>query len=399
MTETENQTDGGQKRRCPLCACVNASVTRRVVARLTDYIVWGMLSVTALFLLLRHTYETQNETLGAFFNMPFSLFIFMYAMFVAYVFVEASLICLFKTTLGKWLAGLTVTDENGEKLTYKASLRRAWTVFFKGMWLFLPYISLIAPLFWLYRYCRVKSFAWDDSSRVQTGNFPIAFKIVLLIFYATIAYGMISTYRQAASFPDLPDENAFLQSYSMALEPYGKNIFDADKLNSMEQIDSSLADLQKGFEITKAFQDKYLQEQDEFMQKVAKISDPKAQQMFTAAIEAQKRRVMMFSMLQQIRLSLQTKIMEFFKESFGKYKIVDGEPVFDSPELQERFLSYVEQTEEFYQALEKLKTGDFGDEADDEPAMDEDFTEYDDDISAEIIENERAEQERAGQTE
>ena len=91
--------------------------------------------------------------------------------------------------------------------------------------------------------------------------------------------------------------------------------------------------------------------------------------------------------------------MEFFKESFGKYKIVDGEPVFDSPELQERFLSYVEQTEEFYQALEKLKTDDFGDEADDEAAMDEDFTEYDDDISAEIIENERAARERAGQTE
>lgn len=390
MTENENQTEGAAKRRCPLCACVNASLTRRIVARLTDYIVWGMLSVAALFFVLRYAYTSQNETLADFFNLPYALQLFLYLMFVAYVFVEASLICLFKTTLGKWLTGLTVTDANGEKLTYKASLCRAWTVFFKGMGLFLPIISLLAPLFWLYRYRREKSFAWDAASSVQTANFPIAFKIVLALFYAVLIYGMAATYRQAASFPELPDERAFMESYALALEPYGKNIFDADKLNSLEQIDASLADLEKGFEVTKAFQDRYLETQEEFMQKVAKISDPAARDVFTAAIEAQKRRVMMYSMLQQIRLSLQAKIMEFFKESFGKYKIVNGEPVFDSPELQEKFASYLEQTEEFYQALDSLKSGGAEDEEEDG-----DFSEYDEAGETELIENEKAEREHA----
>ena len=356
MTENETQIqteETAAKKCCPLCACFKSTVTRRVIARLTDYVLWGMLSLILLYATLRYAVATQNPVLGNFFALPFSLHLFLYIFFIIYIFVEAGLIAAFGKTLGKALVGIKITDENGEKLTFKKSLYRSWLVFFKGMGLFLPLISIIVPVFWLVRYHKTKEFVWDVQSKTtaEDGKFHIVSKIVLILFYAFLAFGMYTVQKNAREFPEMPSEEQILYSYLQAIEPYLKDSLEENALLTPEQVDKTLANLKKAKEITQEFQDKYLETEQAFMQKAQEISNPETREVFETTFAAQKERVTGFFFLQQIRLSLFENIVEFFKSAEGQYTFENGLPVFKTPELTQKYEDYMGQMESFLQSI------------------------------------------------
>lgn len=59
-----------------------------------------------------------------------------------WIFIEAYLLSVWGTTIGKWLLGVSVRDLEGNKLSYNAALKRGLQVWVKGLVLGLPVISL-----------------------------------------------------------------------------------------------------------------------------------------------------------------------------------------------------------------------------------------------------------------
>ena len=80
--------------------------------------------------------------------------------------LEPLQLCLFKTTLGKLLFGLRVTNNDGGRLTYGEALHRTWYVFLYGMGLGIPIAELVMN--WK-SYKRSKDgelLYWEDYSKV-----------------------------------------------------------------------------------------------------------------------------------------------------------------------------------------------------------------------------------------
>lgn len=59
-----------------------------------------------------------------------------------WLFVEALIISLTATTPGKWLFNIYVLDKYGNRLNYKTSLRRSFLVFYRGLGLGIPLITI-----------------------------------------------------------------------------------------------------------------------------------------------------------------------------------------------------------------------------------------------------------------
>ena len=74
-------------------------------------------------------------------NIEFSFVV--YISIYGWIFIEAILLSVWGTTLGKWLLGTTVRDIRGNKLTYQSALARSFEVLLKGLALGIPIVHFI----------------------------------------------------------------------------------------------------------------------------------------------------------------------------------------------------------------------------------------------------------------
>tara|TARA_B100000959_G_scaffold194603_1_gene203515 strand:+ start:103 stop:549 length:447 start_codon:yes stop_codon:yes gene_type:complete len=63
-----------------------------------------------------------------------------------WVLVETALLAYWGTTPGKWLLGIELTTERGEKLPWKQALRRSVEVWLRGMALGIPLLTPLAQI-------------------------------------------------------------------------------------------------------------------------------------------------------------------------------------------------------------------------------------------------------------
>lgn len=122
-------------------------------------------------------------------NIPqavFGLFILF-----SWIFVEAFFISRYTATPGKWLCKITVRNSNGKKLSYNQALKRSLDVWFRGLGLGLPFISIITQII---AYTRLKSkgiTSWDKKGQIlvthkQIGGLKTFFVVFILAAYAGI---------------------------------------------------------------------------------------------------------------------------------------------------------------------------------------------------------------------
>lgn len=111
------------------------------------------------------------------------------------IFIEPVMLAQFGTTLGKWLLGLRVTDNDDRRLTYAEALSRTWTVFWRGMGLNLPIYNLIRQ--WKsYKACDAgETLDWEYDSNITlkdergwraaayVGTFVAVFFSLILSFF------------------------------------------------------------------------------------------------------------------------------------------------------------------------------------------------------------------------
>ncbi len=59
------------------------------------------------------------------------------------VFIEPAMLSHFGTTVGKWILGLSVSDNDDRRLSYSEALSRTWKVLCRGMGLNIPFYNLV----------------------------------------------------------------------------------------------------------------------------------------------------------------------------------------------------------------------------------------------------------------
>ncbi|MBE0451968.1 MAG: RDD family protein [Clostridia bacterium] len=107
---------------------------RRFFARTFDYTTYGILLMVIQSFVFN--INVGNRTPGGNILDSFITYFLM-------ILIEPVLLKLFGTTLGKWLMGLSVTDEAGNKLSYGDGFSRTLTVFWRGFGLNIPIYSLV----------------------------------------------------------------------------------------------------------------------------------------------------------------------------------------------------------------------------------------------------------------
>lgn len=130
---------------------------RRYFARLVDMAVLGG---PVAFVVL--------ALLGAFTAVPVYLvadsdLLLAAVLMVATIPLEAVILAATGATPGKWLFGITVRDLEGRRLSAGAALKRSLLVFFSGMGVGIPIISLIASYLSYRRLTKVGITAWDEA--------------------------------------------------------------------------------------------------------------------------------------------------------------------------------------------------------------------------------------------
>ena len=112
-----------------------------------------------------------------------------------YLLIESILLSTLGTTLGKWLFNVSVEDAQGKKLSFRIALERTFLVYFRGLALLLPLISIIT-LF--YAYAALKSSgttSWDKECHTVVSHQKIGFVHILT---ALILFFIISNLKANA---------------------------------------------------------------------------------------------------------------------------------------------------------------------------------------------------------
>lgn len=106
---------------------------RRYFARSLDMLIYSTL--WGAFLALVFHVNLSSRSGGADFLDTLMGFLLMFLL-------EPIFLSRFGTTPGKWILGLSVTDNDDRRLTYTAALERTWMVFFRGEGMYIPIYSL-----------------------------------------------------------------------------------------------------------------------------------------------------------------------------------------------------------------------------------------------------------------
>lgn len=128
---------------------------RRFFARNLDLIVYSLLWVSFMSVVMNVNVTTRGQNLLT--SIMGILLMFL---------IEPVMLTCFGTTLGKWIFGLSVTDNDYRRLSYPDALARTWTVAWHGMGLNIPIYGLVRQ--WnSYIACdKGEALEWEDESLI-----------------------------------------------------------------------------------------------------------------------------------------------------------------------------------------------------------------------------------------
>ena len=144
----------------------------RYWARYFDYLVFSLIVGFILGVIAPSVLDIPEIILGM-------LIIFIW------VFVEASLLSSWGTTPGKWLLRTTLRDSAGNKLTFYRTLNRSFSVWWRGMGIGFPIVTLITLIVAHGKLTKEGVTTWD-----REGGFVVSHKkigalrvIVTILFF------------------------------------------------------------------------------------------------------------------------------------------------------------------------------------------------------------------------
>ena len=144
---------------------------RRYFARVVDIsLVMGLLVTVLVFLSVAIVALVHRESLQGYVGWMQSLhgmnrFLDAIITTALWLPIEALFLCTLGTTPGKWVFGIKVRTQTGNKLAYSTAISRAALVFFQGMALAIPIASLVTLIVSYDRLTRTGTMSWDRDLR------------------------------------------------------------------------------------------------------------------------------------------------------------------------------------------------------------------------------------------
>ena len=172
---------------------LNKKAWLRYMARSIDI----TLGVLILSLVLGLIFGLLSIVLNGFIETPLSMlgqipeFILGAIVVCFYLIIEASFFSSFKTSLGKKLFGISITDKNNNYLEYGAALKRNLSLWFRGMALSIPFLSLIAMANAYQNFTDKGITSWDEDNEVVVHYKTISslrMMFAILLFIVVIAF-------------------------------------------------------------------------------------------------------------------------------------------------------------------------------------------------------------------
>lgn len=308
---------------------------RRALARLTDYLLWGVLTSAVLLSAVEHG---RPEVLSP---------AVLYVAFLLYIPAEAFLISRNGATPGKKMLGLRVTDANGGNIPFKTSLKRSFLVFAAGMGFFLPVISFVCPLYAFFR-LSVKRMTWWDKkcgTNETVSKVPLHSLLFLAVFYLLLLGGCLLTLKTLTRIQvnlDAVEENVVV-SYMQEVQPILAEALSEDALLTPESVRKTADELGQIQEIIRKYQDEYALLQAKLQEQIDAYPLGETRARYQENLNAQSDRLKLFWFVQSIRISMFENIIGFFKSAEGQYEFKDGAPVFKDPELMKQYENYMQQ--------------------------------------------------------
>ena len=323
MTQSQTQTPSAT----PL-----PSIPQKVLARATDYLIWGILSAVAIRPFYVNGTFSQEESVLAYFIS-----------FALYPVVEAFLVSRFGATAGGRLTGLSILSADGSKLPFKTSLKRAYLVFAAGTGLFLPLISVLCPLVALYFALTGRQMIWDEkcSSAVSYAKPKLWGYICLIAFYILLAVGCSLTAYRLYENRYVPSvEEKVLIDYLQKATPLMRKILESNALASPENVQATARDLANLQDLILTYRESYEALYIKQLEKIEKLPENKQIRAFHEIDgRAQALRELLYE--QSLRTSTLETIISFFAQAEGRYRFENGQPVFEDPELMSRYQDFL----------------------------------------------------------
>ncbi|MBE6971183.1 MAG: MerR family transcriptional regulator [Ruminococcaceae bacterium] len=131
---------------------------RRFFARRFDLMLYGSVWIILGLLLLQKSPATEQG--GAWFDLTFFISVLMMLLF------EPLFLCTWGTTPGKWLLGLRVTNNTGQKLDYSEGIYRTFQALWSGAGFFIPIVEIFRGYQRYYDCIEGKTMAWEWDSEL-----------------------------------------------------------------------------------------------------------------------------------------------------------------------------------------------------------------------------------------
>lgn len=310
---------------------------KRVLARFTDYLIWGIISS---FVILASSLCNAFQNI----NPIYCIYAAMFVSFLIYPVVEAACVARFGTTVGGRLAGISILAQNGEKLSFKASLKRAYLVYAVAMGCFLPILSVICPLVAAVFAIKGKTFLWDakSGSTVQNKKSSLFAKIVLTAFYvllfAGVGFAAKNTYN---IFTQSNVENVIFMQYWEDSRPIMEEIISEDAFSSPENVKKTAQNLKKLQQLILKYHQDYDAIYVDQLKEIENLPSSEEKVRVFHEIDARSEALRMHWFAQSLRLSMLENIVAFFDEANGKYHFENGQPVFDDPDLMQAYQNFI----------------------------------------------------------
>ncbi|MDX2164230.1 MAG: RDD family protein, partial [Gammaproteobacteria bacterium] len=108
-----------------------------------------------------------------------------------YIIFESLLLSTFGTTLGKWLFRVSLKTADDKKLSFTLALKRTFLMYFRGLALLLPFLSIITLIYAYASLSSSGSTSWDKECHTvithqRIGFLRIVIFIILLIFFSDL---------------------------------------------------------------------------------------------------------------------------------------------------------------------------------------------------------------------
>ena len=110
---------------------------------------------------------------------------------VVYIIFESILLSTVGTTLGKWLFRVSLKTGDDKKLSFMLALKRTFLMYFRGLALLLPFISIITLIYAYASLSSSGSTSWDKECHTvithqRIGFLRIVMFIILLFFFSDL---------------------------------------------------------------------------------------------------------------------------------------------------------------------------------------------------------------------